>query len=830
MDSAALPRSSADTPWLVLRWSVVVLAAFSRLWWLDGRPPHFDEGVNGWFTDQMRHLYCYQYDPGNYHGPLHFYVLFLFKALLGRNLWALRLPTALVGVVTVEWCFRFERFLGRRTSAWAAVAMLASPAVTYFQRDAIHEAWLLFFLVLGFWGICGLCQEGGKKHLWATGLALAGMILTKETWIIHLGCLAIACACVYVAELLQPSRRTFLRAEEALPHAPPPPGENPDAPRSGWITLPEDTGLLAQLRIALPPQRWNGLDFLAVAATVAALVVFFYSGNFLLFNPHNYSLVKPDHPTSLTWLKSIFAAYTPWGHKADDGEGHAKPFLYWCQLVLRNEPWALGGLFAAVAYTLPALPRAWRQERCGAVAVAALCVAGIIAAHAWDHLFTGTAEHPSAMREGAAWWLTAGGLIAVLGVACAALPPPGEWLVRLYGALAVAACVGVLFLPWVYPEPIWFGVAFVGLAAGTVALSLPAPADWRVRLLAIYGIGALLAYSIIRYKTPWCIISLLWPFFFTGGVLLAELAAGGWAAGRETAMCLGAAMAVLAADFTVDLNFRRPTDEFFHQRGEGSESYVYVQSYNDVWTVTNFLLDEARTDPDFPQKRGMIFCDSTYPLPWLLGDFAHIDYYSGTNAPASPEDYRVDFLLVTNRRVDEIESKLDDVYYKQPIRLRPALEELQLYLRASRFAHLMPADREPEFHPVPEAPAAPVEENSDRGTRNAEPQKIPDKADGSEFRVPWTPPPRCLKNASFRGTTGNAMGRRLDQYAKNQRRIRSLQPKVSSEEAHAQARQALAKAAQPQPTPPSSIAKAASSSAGRKNTGGSSTAGSKTGS
>ena len=41
------------------------------------------------------------------------------------------------------------------------------------------------------------------------------------------------------------------------------------------------------------------------------------------------------------------------------------------------------------------------------------------------------------------------------------------------------------------------------------------------------------------------------------------------------------------------------------------------------------------------------------------------------------------------------------------------------------------------------------------------------------------------------------MGRRSDDdYAKNQRRIRSLQPKVSSEEAHAQARRVLAKAAQ----------------------------------
>ena len=78
-----------------------------------------------------------------------------------------------------------------------------------------------------------------------------------------------------------------------------------------------------------------------------------------------------------------------------------------------------------------------------------------------------------------------------------------------------------------------------------------------------------------------------------------------------------------------------------------------------------------------------------------------------------------------------------------------------------------------------------------------------------------------------------ATRRRLDDYAKNQRRIRSLQPKVSSEEAHEQARQALVKAAnQSEPTnappsPRSSSARASSSSAGRAKTGGSSTGASK---
>ena len=702
MESVLLPPSPpataaparADAGWRTLRWTILALAALSRLWWLDGRPPHFDEGVNGWFTDQMRHLYCYQYDPTNYHGPLHFYVLFFFKSLLGRNLWALRLPTALVGVLTVEWCFRFERFFGRRASAWAAVAMLVSPATLYFQRDAIHEAWLLYFLVQGFWGVCGLCQEGTKEYLWAAGLALAGAVLTKETWIIHLGCLCIAGACVYLAELLHPSRRPLLRSEDV----PPPPPGHPGRP--GWFTLPETSLRAGPLAESIAPQRWTTREGLLVAGVCVALIVFFYSGNFLLFDPASYG--KDTHANSLSWFTNIFAAYTPWGKKADQGEGHEKPFLYWCQLIVRNEPWTLGGLLVAAAYTVPALPGAWQRARGGAVAFAALCVAVLVAARAWDHPFTGTAAHPSALRADAALWWSLGGLAALAGVACLVLPPPGPGRLRAYGALAGAACVGALFLPWVHPAPGLFTLAFLGVGASLAALSLPAPPDWRLRLLAIYGVGALLAYSIIRYKTPWCIVSLLWPFFFTGGAAAADLAERFAAAGREAAAGLGAALSVLSAAFAADLNFHRPTDDAL--------DYVYVQSFNDVWTVSNFLLAKARADETFYGQPGVILCESTYPLPWLLGDFKSIGYYGNDRRPPDPDGYRVDFLLVTERRVDEAESRLDDVYYKQSVRLRPALEELQLYLRASRFKDLMPADRTPEFAPIPTAPAVLIDE------------------------------------------------------------------------------------------------------------------------
>ena len=88
---------------------ILLLAALVRLAYLDIKPPHFDEGINGWFCDQMVKTGYYAYDPTNYHGPFHFYVLLVFLKLFGRNLWALRLPVVLASLLTVFWIFLFQK-------------------------------------------------------------------------------------------------------------------------------------------------------------------------------------------------------------------------------------------------------------------------------------------------------------------------------------------------------------------------------------------------------------------------------------------------------------------------------------------------------------------------------------------------------------------------------------------------------------------------------------------------------------------------------------------------------------------------------------------------
>src|SRR5678816_2760933 len=180
----------AETGWAP--WLILGLAIFLRFFLLDIKPAHFDEGINGWFVDQMMKNGFYRYDPTNYHGPLHFYVLLLSESLFGRNIWALRLPVVLVSIGCVWLCLKFEPLVGQNVSRIAALAMAVSPGFVFYGRYSIHEVWLVLFSMMFIFGLLGLWKFGTTNYLWWAGMGVTGMILTKETYIIHLVCAVVA--------------------------------------------------------------------------------------------------------------------------------------------------------------------------------------------------------------------------------------------------------------------------------------------------------------------------------------------------------------------------------------------------------------------------------------------------------------------------------------------------------------------------------------------------------------------------------------------------------------------------------------------------------------
>ena len=552
-ENAPTPSHSSDSPQSVrlLTWGIVALALVLRLLWLGIKPPHFDEGVNGWFVDQMTDRGYYHYDHTNYHGPFHFYVLFLAITLFGRTIEVLRLPLVLVNAANVWLLLQYRRFIPWRVCVIAALAFAVSPGMIFYSRYAIHEAWMVFGMTLAVWGAAEMWTRGTARGLWATAMGVTLMVLTKETHLIHLVAFGLAAATLAALERFRASD------DEGLPSRP-------------------------------VAQQWSRKTLLDALALSLLLLVFFYSGGFL------------DPAPGKDLFANFFRAFAVWSHTGVEGHGHDKAWYYWGQLLLRYE---------------------------------------------WPVL---------------------------IGLA---------WSVRA----------------------LWPGM------------------NRLTRYLAIYGCGALVAYSIVPYKTPWCIISLAWPFFFLFGS--AVDAALRFVAERRLHSDAARlpALALLGASFAAawQLNYRRPTESSVHKLplppfvasrltpGWAAlfnlPTYVYVQTTSDYSKLTEPLEKWIALDPANLHLPANILLSSYYPLPWTLGTFTSVGYYDKQKPPVMDAA----FIIAEQKRIAEVEPQLKCAYFVCPFQLRDSMDGGKLYLNAAQFAPVFPG-RKPDFvPPQPQPPHAP---------------------------------------------------------------------------------------------------------------------------
>jgi uncharacterized protein (TIGR03663 family) len=301
-------------------WLILGLATVLRVLFLDIKPPHFDEGINGWFVDQMVKDGYYRYDPTNYHGPLHFYILFLSQALFGRNLYALRMPVVLASIGAVWLALKYDRVIPRPVARVAALAMALSPGFIFYGRYSIHEVWLLFFSMMFVFGLLGLWREGTLSYLWFTGMGITGMILTKETYIIHLGCVLLAAPLAVLSLYLPEQIRRLYQPILDLILNRLPRGKFRGVRRILRSLYP--VAINEQLTDAEPvQQKWNLLDLAVVCLTGIGAIVFFYSGTFFHWNG----------------LKDLFRTFHAWFETGSSGHGHEKAWYYWLELIARYE-------------------------------------------------------------------------------------------------------------------------------------------------------------------------------------------------------------------------------------------------------------------------------------------------------------------------------------------------------------------------------------------------------------------------------------------------------------------------------------------------------------
>jgi uncharacterized protein (TIGR03663 family) len=596
---------------------IIAIALAARIWALDYKPAHIDEGVNGSFADAMRETGHYAYDPANYHGPLHFYVLFASQTLFGRSLWALRLPTVLIGTATVALLLAFRRHFSFRAAAYAAVFLAVSPGMVFYSRYAIHEMWLPFFALLAMHGGMALARGDARKpDLWRIGIGIAGMILTKETWLLHFIAAALAGCMVWL--MAQFSGQSSRRPRPAQFF-----GNTPVAPDSPPAVAPLTAG-----------------DFAQVAVVSYGILIAFYSG----FG-FNWSGVS-----------GMITTFAPMAEKGTTGEGHNKETFYWLKLLAHYEWPAAAGIIAALIVTPRRSP-------------------------------------------------LAGFLLMAAGAAAAAYfmaRPPVDGYGRpdfLFPNLGFDISIA----PGAFTSPdtltsVAIGAAVVGACCFIAAPARHPPARW----LALYTLGSLAAYSLIPYKTPWCLVNVICPACLVLGHVIDRLSAS---ANAWLVAIIPAVLTASSVRDTLHLNFVQPTaDNLPETRSvpvaariiSGSlqpepepffdgDRYAYVQTTFDINELLIPLRALVARDPRNRQITGHIFGESS-PLAWLLNDFPNIQYHAPDDRPAG---YDADFLIVPAYRESEMDVILTGAYFKKSYSPRGGGTDCFLYLAVDRFGPVL---------------------------------------------------------------------------------------------------------------------------------------------
>ena len=244
-------------------------------------------------------------------------------------------------------------------------------------------------------------------------------------------------------------------------------------------------------------------------------------------------------------------------------------------------------------------------------------------------------------------------------------------------------------LAWFHPAkgPIWSEGLILVLSFVGAALSFAGKKSPLLRFLALYTIILTALYSLISYKTPWCLLN-----FYLGMILLAGVGAAALVDVFKARVPKVVVATVLCA-LTVQLTCQAWRASFFYA-ADRRNPYVYAQTVPDLLKLverTDGLARVAAVGHDTVVK--VISQESDYwPLPWYLRRFKHVGWYD-----KMPDDPFAPIILVASR----LDARLDDKSEKKWLmvgltELRPG-KFFELYVELElwkKYVESLPRERE----------------------------------------------------------------------------------------------------------------------------------------
>lgn len=186
----AVATSVLDTPapsgrsWLTLETGLYLLffvvAIVTRFWALGDRALHHDESLHATYSWYFFIGNGYTHDP-MMHGPFQFHVWGFFYFLLGDSDFSVRVPPALLGIITVMSPFFLRKWVGRGAALMMSFLFLVSPGFLYFSRFAREDAYVMGAEAVLIIGLIGFIATRKPGYFYMFMVVLSILFAIKET-------------------------------------------------------------------------------------------------------------------------------------------------------------------------------------------------------------------------------------------------------------------------------------------------------------------------------------------------------------------------------------------------------------------------------------------------------------------------------------------------------------------------------------------------------------------------------------------------------------------------------------------------------------------------
>ena len=210
---AATPLSRLLSRPLVLNLEIVayiaifLVAVFTRFYILGDRVMSHDESLHTRFSWNLYNDGNFQHTP-LMHGPILFHAVAFSYYLFGDNDFTARIYVAVLGVAMVMFPILFRRWLGRTGALLAAIMILISPLLMYYNRYIREDTPSILFTMLmvycTFMYVDGPESQRRRSHwLYIFAAAMLGSLGSKEVAFIYIGVFGLFLTIYWVVRMAQ---------------------------------------------------------------------------------------------------------------------------------------------------------------------------------------------------------------------------------------------------------------------------------------------------------------------------------------------------------------------------------------------------------------------------------------------------------------------------------------------------------------------------------------------------------------------------------------------------------------------------------------------------